>query len=293
MNQEYSLPVKHVSDTAWLVAMYRASESEREDRHFNDHLAVRLVQPKKEELLKNFPDSRLGLWLMAVRTKVLDELILNCVQQGINTIVNLAAGLDTRPYRLDLPKDLRWIEVDLRGITEFKVQSLAKETPRCRLERLVVDLSEAQPRRAMLSQIAPAGSRVLVLTEGLLGYLRPQDVADLAADLALQPNIEYWLMDLMTKQFYKWSRDHHSSQIQESAGDVQFKFVADQGAQFFHEFGWDLIDFRSFATESVRLNRMPNGEAVQNPDSKEILKRIRDSGIALFHQRNNSMLQSD
>ncbi len=39
---------------------------------------------------------------------------------GIDGVVNLAAGLDARPYRLQLPRTLRWIEVDLPAMVKEK-----------------------------------------------------------------------------------------------------------------------------------------------------------------------------
>ena len=48
----------------------------------------------------------------------------------VDAVLNLAAGLDTRPYRLELAATLRWIEADLPGINESKAQALAGEKPR-------------------------------------------------------------------------------------------------------------------------------------------------------------------
>jgi len=65
-------------------------------------------------------------------------------------VVNLAAGLDTRPYRVQLPASLKRIEVDLPEILAYKEESLKTEKPACRLERVRADLSNAQIRRSLL-----------------------------------------------------------------------------------------------------------------------------------------------
>jgi O-Methyltransferase involved in polyketide biosynthesis len=46
-------------------------------------------------------------------------------------IVNLAAGLDARAYRMQLPKTLKWIDVDLPGMINYKNEILQNEKPKC------------------------------------------------------------------------------------------------------------------------------------------------------------------
>jgi len=68
----------------------------------------------------------------------------------MDTVVNLAAGLDTRPYRMALPAALHWVEVDLAGILDYKEEILADEKPVCRLDRVRLDLGDAGARRSFL-----------------------------------------------------------------------------------------------------------------------------------------------
>src|ERR1043166_6782360 len=105
-------PLTSVSDTARWVAMYRAMESERPDALFHDPYARRLAGPQGEQILAHMPQGRRWAWPMVVRTAVMDEIVVRLVQnQSIDTVLNLAAGLDARPYRLDLPATLHWIDV--------------------------------------------------------------------------------------------------------------------------------------------------------------------------------------
>ena len=68
---------------------------------------------------------------MIVRTKVFDEMIVDRIRNGgVDQVVNLAAGLDARPWRMtELPKSLRWVDVDLQGILDHKLELMAGETP--------------------------------------------------------------------------------------------------------------------------------------------------------------------
>ncbi|SRR5258707_2500285 len=108
MSGSSSNPISSVSDTARLVAMYRAMESERPDASFRDPCARRLAGPAGEQILASMPQGRRWAWPMIVRTAVMDEVIMRLVtQEGVDTVLNLAAGLDARAYRLDLPAQLR------------------------------------------------------------------------------------------------------------------------------------------------------------------------------------------
>jgi O-methyltransferase involved in polyketide biosynthesis len=50
------------------------------------------------------------------------RIVAKQVALGCDLVLNLAAGLDTRPYRLALPASLRWVEVDLHDILDYKEQ---------------------------------------------------------------------------------------------------------------------------------------------------------------------------
>ena len=107
----------------------------------------------------------------------MDEIIMRFVGLGAATVLNLAAGLDARPYRLELPETLRWLHVDLPDIVDYFRTQMAGERPRCELEFIAADMRDVQARREVFSHAASRGP-VLVITEGLLVYLEAEDVAD-------------------------------------------------------------------------------------------------------------------
>src|SRR5262245_10036272 len=130
------LKIQHVSDTAHWVACYRAMESRRPDALFRDDLAQALTGSHGHAIAGSIGrTSRYSLWSVVIRTIVIDEIIQKHVAEGIDTVINLGAGLDTRPYRLKLPESVRWIEVDYAGIIEHKNEVLACEKPGVALER--------------------------------------------------------------------------------------------------------------------------------------------------------------
>src|SRR5512146_3348096 len=96
--------ISHVSDTAHWVAVYRAMETERPDAIFRDPYARRLAGEKGEQIVRSVKRGGQAAWAMITRTAVFDELILREIAgDGIDCVLNLAAGLDARPFRLKLP----------------------------------------------------------------------------------------------------------------------------------------------------------------------------------------------
>jgi methyltransferase (TIGR00027 family) len=244
--------IRDVSDTALWVAMYRALETERLDAIFRDPFARRLAGPRGEAILDAMPGGRETAWPIVVRTKALDEMLLSAVKErGVKTVLNLAAGLDSRPYRLDLPADMEWIEVDKPEIVDLKEPALAAETPRCRLTRVRMDLADLNARRALLDRLDAAGRPTLVLTEGLLVYLTAEAVTSLAYDLHERPNLRWWLADYASPDLLKLIEERWPRRT--PAAPMRFG-PADGGA-FFTKRGWEPVEERFAADEARRLNR--------------------------------------
>jgi methyltransferase (TIGR00027 family) len=170
------------------VAVYWAWESARPDALFRDPFAERLAGEQGEAIAKLMPRQPRGGWPLIVRTHLIDELILSSIADGCDCVINLAAGLDTRPYRMALPPSLQWIEVDLPAMIEEKQWLLGAETPLCRLARCSADLSDPTARAALLDKIAGNSTKTLVITEGLLVYLDENVVRDLANDWRIARN---------------------------------------------------------------------------------------------------------
>ena len=122
-------------------------ESERPDALFQDPYARKLAGERGERILASMRRGRSWAWPMIVRTAVLDELIVRTIaRDGIDTVLNLAAGLDTRPYRLQLPASLRWIEADFPDVIAYKQEQLKGERPVCALEHVGIDLTAVAGR---------------------------------------------------------------------------------------------------------------------------------------------------
>lgn len=105
-------------------------------------------------------------WAWVIRTYAFDQFIEDQVRRGADMVINLAAGLDARPYRMELPAQLRWVEVDLPDLLAYKEDVLRNEHPRCQLERVALDLSDIGARRQLFARLAPVrGFWTVVLTK--------------------------------------------------------------------------------------------------------------------------------
>jgi methyltransferase (TIGR00027 family) len=246
-------PIKDVSDTAFMIAIYRAFESERPDALFRDPLARRLAGEHGVKIAASLSRVRaFREWMVVVRTRIIDDFIYAAVAQGVDTVLNLGAGLDTRPYRMDLPGSLRWIEVDYPHVIEWKEAHLLEEQPRCRLERFKVDLADVPARRSLLADIAAASRQTLVLTEGVIPYLETQQVAMLAEDLRALSAFRYWIADYFSADVYRHRRREEARGIMANA---PFRFEANDYFGFFREHGWRSQQIRYLAAAGEQLNR--------------------------------------
>ncbi len=186
--------IRDVSDTALWVAAYRAKESARPDAAFNDPLASVLIGERGRLIGESMPGSSLMEWVMVLRTVAIDRLITDAIKTGADMVVNLGAGLDTRPYRLDIPSSLKWIEVDFPNIVELKNERLKDHAPRCELQRISLDITQVESRRKLRDLISSSRS-VVVLTEGLLMYLEPESVMILPMICVNMRKVHYWIQD--------------------------------------------------------------------------------------------------
>ena len=246
--------IENISDTARWVAVYRAMETDRPDAIFRDRFAARLAGERGHAIVDTMKRGRSMAWAMIVRTAVFDEIILDRVRNGqVDLVLNLAAGLDARAWRLPVPPTLRWVDVDLPDILNYKTELLRDEKPVCQYEAIGVDLTDAAKRQALFSQIGSQSSRVLVVTEGLLIYLTDELVGDLARALHASSRFQWWLIDLASPRLLTMMLKFWGKNVQ--AGNAPFRFAPADGTKFFEQFGWREIQFRSGIDEAHRLDR--------------------------------------
>lgn len=251
--------MKNIADTAYLVAMYRALESERADALFYDPYARLLAGGKGAMLVEVLGEKEKITNAIALRTRLIDEQIEKLVQSHkIDTVLNLAAGLDTRPYRLNLPGSLRWVEVDFADILTEKEQKLSQATPVCTLERIKLDITDISLRKRLFAEITKTSKQALVITEGLLSYLPEPQVASIAADIYEQSNLNWWLFELESADTLQNYDKIYARRIFDqyfASGNKTLLFAPTEGTSFFKKYGWRVAESLCVWKELRRLKR--------------------------------------
>ena len=245
--------IRNISDTARWAAFYRASESERPDAVFKDPFARKLAGSLGEEIAQTVTFSTENSWSWIARTYLFDQFLAKSLAQGTDMVVNLAAGLDARPYRMNLPASLKWIEVDLPEILDYKTELLASDTPSCKLERVKIDLANVSARRELFDRLGRQGQRALILTEGLIVYFTGEEVAGFAQDLAAIPTFTNWITDLSSPGLLKLLKEKMGAQM--GSGAV-LKFGPAEGPNFFEKYGWTPVETRSLLKAARKIKRL-------------------------------------
>lgn len=247
--------IRDMSDAAVRTAIIRARESERADALFHDSFARRLAGERGERIASSNPAVERMEWALVIRTYLYDQFISEQLQQGVDLVLNLGAGLDARPYRMVLPAELNWIEVDLPGILSYKEEILRHEKPACALERVRMDLSDVSGRRSLFERLASQGNRALVITEGLLIYFSASEVGALARDLADISAFQRWIVDLVSPGLLGIMQKQMSQRL--ALGGASFNFAPKEGPDFFVPFGWKPLDVRLPLKTAARFHRLP------------------------------------
>jgi methyltransferase (TIGR00027 family) len=245
-------PIQHISDTALWIAAFRAQESELPNAAFKDVLAGRLAGEKGRAIVGATPHRDAMAFAMVVRTCAIDRLVDEAIGKGIDAVINLAAGLDTRPYRMNLPSNLEWIEVDFPGVLDYKTMVLAGEKPNCRLQRIGCDLSVDKDRDMLFARLGGQYSKVLVITEGLIGYLTNEQATKLSCSIYEVRGFEYWIMDYSAGRF---RRRRSVKSLEKILGDVKIHFDVKDPIRFFGRQGWKVDTDLHILDEADRIGR--------------------------------------
>jgi methyltransferase (TIGR00027 family) len=265
------------------VAHFRACETQRPDALFRDPYAERLAGARGHEIANSLPDGNKHEWAWVARTYLFDKFISTEISQGAAVVVNLAAGLDARPYRMDIPSNVQWIEIDFPEILSYKEEILASEKPRCHLERIPMDLSDFGARRELFSRVDVDGKATVVVSEGLLIYFSDEDVAALASDLASTRHFRSWIIDLASPGQLKLMQRTTGKQLRDAG--AEFKFAPSEGPNFFARWGWEAADVQGLLKTAAQLKRAPAELLSLLPEPNGPIGNLPWTGVCLLKKR--------
>jgi methyltransferase (TIGR00027 family) len=275
--------VRNVSDTARWVAYFRARESERPDALFRDPFAARLAGEHGFGIANTLADGNKHEWAWVARTYLFDHFLSRAIQDGAQMVINLAAGLDARPYRMDLPASLQWVEIDFPEIISYKEDILANDKPRCQLERIALDLSDESRRAEVFTDLNARATNIVVASEGLLIYFATEQVASLATSLAAWKNFRSWVVDLASPGQLRLMQRTTGKQLSEA--NAAFKFGPPEGANFFAPYGWKPKEIRGMLKTAAEFHRAPAELLSLLPEPKGPFTNYPWTGVCLLTRR--------
>ncbi|AQT78349.1 SAM-dependent methyltransferase [Mycolicibacterium litorale] len=264
-----------VGSTALFVAAARALEAQKPDplavdpyaevfcRAVGGPWADLLDGTAPEHPLKSEEFGQHFVTFQAARTRYFDAYFRRAAEAGVRQIVLLAAGLDSRAYRLDWAAGTTIFELDQPQVLDFKRDTLAAygAVPRAERREIAVDLRDDWPqalRDSGFHQHEPSAW----IAEGLLIYLPASAQEQLFTGI---DSLAGSGSHLAVEEGRPMDRDAFQAKVQEakSVDDERgqwWQLVYNEqhapAAQWFSERGWDaeattLLDYLQTVGRSV------------------------------------------
>ncbi|WP_413288058.1 class I SAM-dependent methyltransferase [Bdellovibrio sp. HCB337] len=232
-----------IAKTSLLTAAMRAVETNRTEeqgRLFVDPYAELLAGDEGKDLLQKAIAASGDQPAIAIRTAYMDTKINQAVQNGVRQIVMLAAGMDTRAYRLPFPEGTTIFELDRKEVLNYKQDKLSKAQLHCQLHRIPVDLATD-----WVPHLLQAGFKkevpTLWLVEGLLMYLEESQVMSVFQKInSLASTKDYMLFDILTQTLLDAPYMVNQLQFLKSIG-APWKFGTNEPEMMMKSLGWDAV----------------------------------------------------
>jgi methyltransferase (TIGR00027 family) len=264
--QAQSVIAGQQSRTAQYAAFFRALESRRPARRrlFDDPLAVAFLDRSLRAAVVAAGLPAVGptlTWLLdrwipgprpsaVVRTRLIDDALRSAVAEGVQQVVILGAGFDTRAYRMPELRRLAVFEVDHPDTQAAKLHVLEGELEMWpdQVTFVSVDFDGDQLATALTDAGLRRGLTTFLIWEGVASYLTPEavDATVRSASSVSGPGshlvltyVDRGLID-DTRQFphaAAWVRS-----VTRAGEPFVFGFEPAQLPRYLNEGCWDLVD---------------------------------------------------
>jgi methyltransferase (TIGR00027 family) len=186
--------------TAEITALFRTIETNKPPRIrlLNDIYAANFLRPLIRLITRSRLLTKFALWLaierrfpgasdtVVSRVRFVDDCLINCIKDGIEQLVILGAGYDSRAFRFDRLKDIRTFEVDhpnTQALKKKKVISIFGHLPN-HVVFVPVDF-ETDPLMPTLYKAGYSRSKkTLFIWEGVCKYLTANAVYELLSTVS-------------------------------------------------------------------------------------------------------------
>jgi len=251
-----------ISRTAFWLAVYRARESQREDRLFHDPFAAPLAGEEGFALTGlEVAGTRVEADnpFYGIRTRFFDDFLLRVVSDScIRQVVLVAAGLDTRTFRLNWPAGMKVYEIDRAQVFSYKETILEKEVaqPHCTRSCVGVDLLTAD----WSSRLREAGFEPEVpsvwLAKGFFHYLTDEVVHQIVRQISSLAKEGSWLgADVLNRDFLTspWTQEW-LQKLQELG--TPWRYGENDPESFLAHYGWEAM-VTEVGREDANYGRWP------------------------------------
>ncbi len=170
-----------LATTARWTAAAHARETSRPDALLHDPWAELLAGEAGMEWIADRPEG--GTLPILLRTRYFDDYLVQVTAEGIRQVVLLAAGLDTRAFRLSWPEGAVVYEVDQPSVVTHKERALAGARPGCERRVVAADLTDPWQDKLCRSGFRPDAPACFLL-EGFLFYLPQPDMERVLDEVA-------------------------------------------------------------------------------------------------------------
>ena len=248
-----------VSYTAQWTAAIRALEADQGDgKLFDDELARELAKPDGFSLLEKYHGGGVQEFV-AIRTRYVDDAIATTLAETLfRQVVFVAAGMDTRAYRLDWPTETTVFEIDHAPLLNEKRARLSRLGAHPQVSRIEVaaDLAGAWSQHLVAAGFNPA-VKTLWVAEGLLFFLQDKDVAALLEALAdASASGSRLITDLVSEALLRSPMT--ALFLAKLRGDgTPWQFGTDEPEDFLRDHGWDVKDLKEPGETQAGQRRWP------------------------------------
>ena len=249
-----------IAETSRWAAAVRALESEREDALFRDELARSFAGESGFARVDAEGGRARQNAYIALRTRFFDDWLLGLVDgEQVEQLVLLAAGMDARAFRLDLPRSLVLFELDRRAVLAHKEAVVTGESrqPRCERRLVPVDFERGdwpeQLGRSGFDRLRPTAW----LAEGFFEYLQADAVDGVLGGLRESSGARHWLgTDFLSRAFVA-SPALKSAHRTAEAHATPWLFGTDHPEELLSRHGWDTVNVTQPGEPKANFGRWP------------------------------------
>lgn len=251
--------MKTVSSTAQWTAAIRALEPEYgENCLYEDGLAYNLAGPEGFELLDRYKGAGVREFV-SIRTRFFDDAISDIVfKSSVQQVILVAAGMDTRAFRMTWPDGVTIYEVDHKELLDEKGKRLSRLQARPNLPRVEVAADITQPWFGDLEHAGFESSvGALWVVEGLLFFLSHDQVGNLLMSLkeSSAPN-SHLITDMPSESLLKNPfNEAFLSKLSEDG--CPWQFGCDEPEEFLRMHGWKVTEIKEPGESDAGKKRWP------------------------------------